>query len=513
MNSQPPLLEMETALRVLRDRKVAVMVVAHNAETHIESVLKRIPPEISRHLAEIYVLDDCSNDRTLETAREAGARLGMGNLRVYRTPLNRGYGCNQKIGYTYAVRQAFDFVIMLHGDGQHAPESLPCMIAALDKGPDVVLGSRMVKRLDALRGGMPLYKWIGNQLLTSFENKILGMHLSELHTGYRAYRVAAMARIPFRYNNDNFHFDTQILIQFLSAGATIAEVPVPTCYGNEKCHVSGLRYAWACVKSVLKYRLFTMGLFYDPFLDFNLFGTESYFFKKASNTLHQNVLHREYAPPATVLDFGSAAGYIAAELAKRVARVIAVDCQRPARSGQAEAMQFDLNRDFDRLFGPGRFDAVLALDVIEHMEEPEQAAAKLARIIKPGGMLLASTANVSFFLTRLMMLLGVFNYGKRGILDKTHKRLFTVYSFQHLLRTYGFAVKEVRGFGPPIRDLISTRWPFAAIASVLAWLARVWPRLFAYNFLVVAERLPALEEVYDRTIQQEPVCRQEVTHV
>ena len=161
----------------------------------------------------------------------------------------------------------------------------------------------------------------------------------------------------------------------------------------------------------------------------------------------------------------------------------------------------DLNGDFDSRLGFNKFDTVLALDVIEHLEDPEAAVQKIARILKPGGRVLASTGNISFIIVRIMLLLGFFNYGKRGILDLTHKRLFTVYSFKHLFQTYGFNVEKVRGFGPPIRDLISQQRPFSWIDSVLSFLARVMPSLFSYSFLVVARRLPSLEEVYEATLE------------
>lgn len=496
------------AFRILRERKVAVMIVAYDAERHIEQVLARIPPSLAGLLAEIYVLDDASRDRTSEKAAEAAEALGLKNVKVFRTPVNRGYGGNQKIGYRYAVERGFDFVVMLHGDGQYPPEHLPQLIAAFaDDGVDAVLGSRMLRPRDALRGGMPVYKWIGNRLLTAFENRVLGVELSEFHTGYRGYRVSTLGRIPFKFGSDDFHFDTEILIQLLSAGCRIAEVPIPTHYGDEVCHVNGLRYTWDCVKAVVKYRLFRMGLFFNPLLDFNLFETENYFYKKAPNSLHQYVLRHPFVSRHAVLDLGAAAGYVSAAVAERAGAVMSVDFTVPRHAGRAEARALDLDGDFDVALGPARFDIVLALDVIEHLEDPEAAVQKIARVMKSGGTVLASTANIAFMVMRVMLALGVFNYGKRGILDRTHKRLFTVYSFAHLFRTYGFRVELVRGFGPPIRDLVSDRGLFVTLDTLSATLARWMPRLFSYNFLIVATRLPSLEEMYEGTVLPPPVSK------
>lgn len=493
----------EAAAEYLRKARVGLLIVTYNAESTIAAVLERIPAELRPLFAEIYIIDDSSRDRTAEVALEAGKRLGLTNLRIYRTPSNQGYGGNQIIGYSYAVEQGLDVVVMLHGDGQYAPEYLGEMLLPFTDGVTAVtLGSRMMRRMDALRGGMPLYKWFGNQILSKFQNRMLGVRLTEFHTGYRAYRVDWLRRMPFRHNSKDFHFDTEILIQFISAAAPIVEVPIPTHYGDEVCHVNGFRYAWNCVKAVTKYRLFRMGLFYNPFLDIRAEEEEIYTFKHAPNTLHQFVLGQDFRKQR-VVELGSAGGSLSAVIAETAASAVAVDRREPLVSApRLRGVVFDLNGDFDEAVGTEPFDTAVALDVIEHLASPEMAVARLARILRPGGRLYASTANIGFFVVRGMLLLGHFNYGKRGILDMTHTRLFTVRSFSRLLTAYGFDVERIRGFGPPIRDSISSRFPFSWIDTILGWMARVWPRLFAFNFLIVARRRSSPEELLEATIGQ-----------
>ena len=145
----------------------------------------------------------------------------------------------------------------------------------------------------ALKGGMPLYKWIGNQILTGIENKLLGTRLSEFHTGYRAYKVSALAKLPFIYNADDFHFDTEIIVQLIATKSKIVEVSIPTFYGKEKCHVNSLHYAKNCIQSILRYHLVNIGLLYSKNFDFALFETENYQFKKSPYSLHQYVLREE----------------------------------------------------------------------------------------------------------------------------------------------------------------------------------------------------------------------------
>jgi len=445
------------------------------------------------------VIDDSSSDRTYDIAAAAGDRLGLRNLVVLRTPFNRGYGGNQKLGYLHAIRHGLDYVVLLHGDGQYAPEYLPQIVNALADGDvDAVIGSRMIHPKDALRGGMPIYKWVGNRVLTALENGMLGSRLSEFHSGYRAYKIDALKSVPFELNSNDFHFDTELLVQLIRTGRTVVEVPIPTYYGDEICHVNGVKYAFNCLKAVTKVRLSEVGLYYEPKFDFDD-RDGGYRVKRAENSLHQYVLSRPWQRSWSVADIGANDGVLSAELADRVEHVTAVDLEAPTAAGSADARAVDLNSDFAGELGTRRYDAVLALDVIEHLDRPEEAVRQISTILKPGGVLYASTGNIAYFVLRLSLLMGQFNYGKRGILDLTHHRLFTVYSFRKLLLNNGFTVKDVRGFGPPIRDMVGGSLPLRTADVTSGLLARWWPRMFAFNFLVVAVKDEELEDIYART--------------
>jgi glycosyltransferase involved in cell wall biosynthesis len=490
----------EAAREILLRTRVGIFIVAFEHEHFIGSTLARIPAVLRPIFDEIVVIDDSSNDRTSNFAHAAGTRLGLGKLLVLRTPFNRGYGGNQKLGYLHAINRDLDYVILLHGDGQYAPEYLPQVVCALGDGTaDAVIASRMINRLDALRGHMPLYKWLGNQILTWIENRMLGSDLSEFHSGYRAYKVDALRSVPFQLNSNEFHFDTELLIQLIRTGRKIVEIPVPTFYGDEISHVNGMKYAFNCVKAVTKVRLGEVGLFYEPKFDFGGFDESGYRFKTAENTLHHHILSEPWNADWRVADLGAGRGILSAELARRVAHVTAVDLERPTKAEDAEAVALDLDGDFDRPLGHRRFDAVLALDLIEHLGRPEEAARKIAAILKPGGLLYASTGNIAYFVPRLSLMLGQFNYGKRGILDLTHRRLFTVYSFRKLLINSGFVIREIHGFGPPIRDMVGKSLVLRAADTASGVLARWWPRMFAFNFLIVAQKEDELADIYERT--------------
>jgi glycosyltransferase involved in cell wall biosynthesis len=489
------------AAETLRRKKVAIFIVAFEAERFIASVLDRIPQRLRDLFSEVLVIDDSSSDRTFEAARLAAERIGFRHLTVLQTPFNRGYGGNQKLGYLHAVKQGFDYVVLLHGDGQYAPEYLPQIVLALDADePDALIASRMINRREALRGGMPLYKWVGNQVLTATQNRMLGSNLSEFHSGYRAYKVEALRSIRFELNSDDFHFDTEILIQLLSTGHVVKEIPVPTFYGDEISHVNGFKYALNCLRAVSKARLGEAGVFYDPKFDFGSFDRSGYRLKQADNSLHQAVLAREWPDDWRVADLGASRGLLSAELARRVAHVTSADVERPPDAGDAESIQLDLDGDFDRTLGHRQYDCVLMLDVLEHLTVPEEGVRKVAEILKPRGTFYASTGNIAFHVMRLSLFVGQFNYGKRGILDLTHARLFTVSSFKKLLENGGFVVTEVHGFGPPIRDMVGSNPFLRVVDSASGVLARLWPRLFAFSFLIVAKKADELEDIYAQTM-------------
>ena len=180
--------------------RIGIFIVSYNASHRLVQTIRRIPPELLEVIEEIYVFDDFSTDDTFELAKElAKSEPWAAKLRAFRNPRNYGYGGNQKIGFAYALERGLDHVILLHGDGQYAPEVLPDLIwPVLYEGADVVFGSRMLDPRNALRGGMPLYKWVGNQVLSRFQNFVLNMRLSEFHTGYRLYGTAVLKRDPVR---------------------------------------------------------------------------------------------------------------------------------------------------------------------------------------------------------------------------------------------------------------------------------------------------------------------------
>lgn len=251
--------DLETLLSGLpfgREPRIGVLVVAYNAASTLATTLERIPVAFRHRICEVLVCDDASDDQTYLVGlgyRDSHTDLP---ITVIRHETNLGYGGNQKAGYRLAAELDLDIVVLLHADGQYAPELLPDIVAPLERGEcDAVFGSRMMVKGGPRAGGMPLYKYIGNRLLTSMENRALGTKLSEFHSGYRAYTVRALSGLDLTATSDGFDFDTQIIIALHSGGKRIIEIPIPTFYGDEICYVNGLSYASKVLKDVTSYRL------------------------------------------------------------------------------------------------------------------------------------------------------------------------------------------------------------------------------------------------------------------
>ncbi|MBS1989134.1 MAG: glycosyltransferase [Cyanobacteria bacterium SZAS LIN-3] len=494
-----------------RKPRVLIFIVAYNAEKTIQKVLTRIPDSLKEYDTEVLIIDDASADQTFERAEQA-RRDGLIDypITVFRNPVNQRYGGNQKIGYHFAVENGFDLVALVHGDGQYAPEALPELIKPIVKGQaDAVFGSRMMTLTGALKGGMPMYKYVGNRILTCFQNTLLQSQLSEFHSGYRLYSTHALRNIPFELNADDFHFDTEIIIQLLFAGLTIKEIPIPTYYGDEICHVNGLKYAWDVAKATMTARLQRYHLMYRRNFDVRKEESQGnliYSPKLDFTSPHTESLNR-VPEGATVVDIGCASGYLSKPLKDKNCKVYGVDVF-PAENVESfvEFKQCDLDRSDFPVDLVGK-DVVLLLDVIEHLKNPEAFAEKLhnACSFNWNIKVIISTGNVAFFIPRLMHLFGQFNYGKKGILDLTHTRLFTFSSLRHLLQESGFVVVEEKGIPAPFPKALASEKTARFLVELNQWLIGRWKEMFAYQIFMVVKPKPTLPSLLKDAIEHSRV--------
>ncbi|MDO8339024.1 MAG: glycosyltransferase family 2 protein [Candidatus Burarchaeum sp.] len=213
-------------------KKIVIYVPTYNVAHTLPLVLDRIPAELKTRASELLIIDNASSDNTYLTAVQYKKDKKLHNMHVIRNERNLGYGGSQKKAYQHAIDEGYDIIVMLHGDAQYAPEKVPLILGPLEKDEaDFVFGSRMTG--NPLGGGMPLWRYVGNRVITFCQNLVLGLHLSEYHSGFRAFSCKALKKIPFQRCADDYHFDTDILIQFRLANMRISEEPIPTHYGKE----------------------------------------------------------------------------------------------------------------------------------------------------------------------------------------------------------------------------------------------------------------------------------------
>ncbi len=333
---------------------------------------------------------------------------------------------------------------------------------------------------------MPLYKFAGNRILTFVQNALVGLDLSEWHSGYRAYRVDALGDIPFESYSDGFDFDTEIILGLHAAGKSIQEVPIPTYYGNEICYVNGMRYAKDVTTDVLRFRLQRMG-----FGRTVAASDDAYELKLSSHSSHAVLLawiaERQ---PGRVLDVGCSDGQFGGIVRSLGHQVTGVDMTKHEGVGERldVFVEADLNKGLPQEVG-GPYDCIVAADVLEHTIVPERLLADITERLAPGGAILVSVPNFAHWYPRVRVAAGRFDYDQRGLLDRGHVRFFTRRSFERLVAdcdlrpvrraVVGTPIEDVldRGGSMPARGLVRSAELVDRVAT------RVWPTMFGYQFL------------------------------
>jgi glycosyltransferase involved in cell wall biosynthesis len=475
------------------EERIAVVVTAYNVAATLIPTLDRIPQSFRERVAAVVVCDDASSDRTFELATEYG-ETGDLPITIIRNAKNRGYGGNQKAGYRWAIDHDIDIVVMLHGDGQYAPEIIEDIVAPLEAGQcDAVFGSRMMVPGAARMGGMPLYKYVGNRILTEYENAVVGLDLTEWHSGYRAYRVSALEEIPFESNSEGFDFDTEIIVQLHEAGKTITEIPIPTYYGDEICYVNGMKYAKDVVLYSTRYRAHKMGFGSGELA----FADQGYNRKLLSVSSHLKILdvigeRKAGEKPKKILDLGCSQGRFGEMLRLQGHTVIGVDAEKV--DGVAERLdrfvEADLNEGLPAEVGRD-FDVVVAADVFGHLAKPEQLLSELVGVLAPRGVIIATVPNIAHWYPRFRMATGTFDYDVRGVFDAGHMRFFTDKSFARMAQRAGTRVRRVSNSGLPL-EVAKRGGPVPSkVLRTVGALDRlglaVLPKLFSYQYVFELE--------------------------
>lgn len=477
--------------------KHLIFIVAYNHEYFIEKVLDRLPKSLFEEDYEILVIDDASIDKTFEIANKWHKKNDKIKIKILKNNKNYGYGGNQKIGMEYAIKNNFATLTLLHGDGQYAPEIIHKLIKFhLKQKAALTLGSRMINKKDALKGKMPLYKFIGNIILTKLQNLILNTNLSEFHTGYRVYSIPNLRNCKFALNSNGFHFDTEIIIQHISNNYKISEYPIPTYYGDEISYVNGINYAFHILKESFLFKIQNLGIFYTDKYNYinEQYEDKSYFYSTHSIAIN------EVKENSKILDLGSSnAEYLTLLKNNKKCYIKTVNKLEGLKNPKVDEEEIlDLSLDLPKNIY--NFDYIFLLDVIEHIKEPENFLSRLYDKLSKKQTLIVSTGNISFIIIRLMLLFGFFNYGNRGILDKTHARLFTFRTFRKLFIN-NFEIVKAKGVPVPFPLAIGNNIFSKILLFINIFLIKISKRVFSYQILFVLKPKLSLKNILEETIK------------
>ncbi|MFP6655576.1 MAG: bifunctional glycosyltransferase/class I SAM-dependent methyltransferase [Myxococcota bacterium] len=455
----------------------------------LRETLSRIPSEVAASLAEVIVMTDgTSSDLQERMKAQPGFQDALPfPLCFHRPPRETGFGAGfgavRKAAFEYALRKGFDQVIVMRGDAAHAPENLSELVAlALEKPARFILASQLA----ADRSGLGTRR--RNQISAFLLNRILGMRLADYGTSFRLYPCEALARIPFQLADDGPLFDIEIILQLRALGIPIHEVSLTEFRGEGPKRDGSPRRPLHTIKAAIDYRLHQLHVTRDGryLVDHDI----HYTLKRSQSGSHAQIISA-IAEGSTVLDLGCSHGLLARPLLEKNVRVTGVD-EGPGETISSELAEY-LQRDLDRpLELPYRriFDYVVCADVIEHLKNRGQLLRSARRYLKPDGRLIISTPNIALWFYRLSLLVGRFEYGPRGVLDETHVHLYTGATFRREIERAGFTVLAQRVTALPFEVVFESTGRsrlVRGIESAYHWMAKLWPSMFAYQYILEAE--------------------------
>lgn len=237
----------------MKRKRIFIVMPAYNVATLIGSVMNRIPAQIWEKIYQLVVVNDGSKDSTAKKTKQLKRKYKK--IHLIDKPKNEGYAQAQKTAFNYALKEGAEIIVLLHSDGQYAPEKMPELLEPLENDQaDIVQGSRILAG-GALTGSMPMYKYIANRILSALENFVYGMNLAEYHSGYMLYSKKTLQKIPFGRLSDTFHFDGEMLFMGHKKGLRIKEIPIPTRYASEKSSLKPIQYGFSVLKIMLDYKM------------------------------------------------------------------------------------------------------------------------------------------------------------------------------------------------------------------------------------------------------------------
>ena len=480
-------------------KKLLIFIPAYNVEDQILDVLKNIPiKRLNNYDTEILIINDFSSDRTLSEIKKFNNKKIK--ITVFSNKSNLGYGSVQKMAYFYAIKNNFDIVSMLHGDGQYDPKLLPKLIAPVNKKEvDAVFGARMHSSIKALKGKMPFHRLLGNKIITKIQNFLLNSKINEFHNGYRVYSIKALKLVPFHLNSSYYHFDTEIIIQLLLSNLLIKEVPINTIYGSEKSYLNVFKYGFNVLRTTLIGSLQKFGIFYERKFDIERYkkGRVEYRNKKEFNSSHSKTL-KLIKQNTKILDLSLSSNFFSDELKKKKCKVYPIDIHSILNELTYKNLIDSNIEKYNLPISEDIFDTVIILNELQRLNEPEAFIEILSNWLKksPDSKIIVSTTNIGFFMIRFMLLFGFYNHGIKGVLDISHKRNYTFSSLKKLFEQSGcFRVEKMIGIPAPFPLAIKNKFLSKILLFLNNLLIKISKGFFSYEILAIIKTKKSLEDL------------------
>lgn len=484
-------------------KRILIYIVSYQSENMISNSLNLVPVAFlqkKEYQVEILILTNKAENRALTGSKAYLEVKQICPITILSNISNQGYGENQKIAYHYAIQKKFDIVVWVHSKGRYSEEYFEQIIQPIiaDKA-DVVHGSERLYKFDRLARNNIIKGLGGERLIKNARAQLQQTKLSGFFTVYRAYRVATLSDLPFAYNSDGAGFDTELFVQLLDTKKRILKIPISIIDCSKLSRINYLKYCGFRILSDIQ----KWGILYHPRFDYYS-GNTIYKPKFGYASSHQFSLER-VKPGSQVLDLGCGPGFMSRELRKKGVVTISVDREITAiaKETSLKTIQADLET-FNFYDVKEKIDTILALDIIEHLKAPERFLQRLREhFCHDNPEIILTTGNIAFLLTRLGLMFGQFNYGRKGILDLDHARLFTFYSLERLLRQQGFEIVESKGLPAPFILALGDNTLGRFVMIINSWLIKVSKNIFSYQLAIVAKPKPTLNMLLDQAMDKE----------
>lgn len=480
--------------------KILIFISAYTSKQQIETVIKKLPKEIyTKHHVEILIIDDSLNKSTFNKAHSFKLSDFECKMTILFNPNPLGYGGNAKLGLWYMLKNNFDIIVFLSANEVLISEKINEFIdPIINKSIDAVIGTRFIKYRQTK---IPRFRFIANKFLTKIQNFFLKTDFSELHSIYRAYSKEIIKKIPFQNNTNEVHFDSQMIIQLILAKANIIELPIPYEYNDKENRIKGRKFFFKVIADLFKLKLHSISILYQRNFDINL--TDFYYSAKLGYASSHSYAIVRVNSNSSVIDIGCNNGLIARELKNKNCIVDGIDYLDAGNVGNFDNFtKLDLN-EAEKMPKLNKYDFILLLDIIEHLNNPEEFMDILRE--KSGRKyptVILTTPNIAFFIIRLNLLLSNFNYGKQGILDLTHKRLFTFTTIQDLCKQSGYKIVKVRGIPAPFPKAFGKNIFSKMLLKLNIFLIHLSKSIFSYQIYLEVVPTPVVDELLSYSIEE-----------